>query len=600
MPEGSENGRGRLPPSKAWPLIKRFWPWVRPYIRYVWVMVVLLVISTPLPLASPLIVRRVVDDAVQSSARGDIVFWGMVLVGMTLMNVAFALAIGYATTLFHTKVIRDIRLSLYFHMQRMSYRYYSDKEAGYLMSRQADDVGNLRGVMSDSFASAAVDLVRGIAYAAMIFYVEWRMALGGLFLVVVIFGFQYAISGKMRELARLTRETWAEVSKSLHQGISGYPLIQATASERHEARRFAHVLHGSVRANVKQDMFFLLTRNVFRLIGGVAPTIIVLAGVYLIVTADLTVGGLFAFFMYLMQMFSAFGTVANVNPRMQSSLASLERIYEVLDTEPEVTSPVEGQQIDALAGAVTFEDVFFEYEDDRPVLRSISLDVPPRTMVALVGPSGAGKTTLAHLLPRFFDPVAGRVLIDGHDLTDLDLHWYRKHIGLVPQEIFLFDRSVEDNIRYGSSSDLSHEQVRAAASAANALEFIESMPEGFDTLIGERGVKLSGGQRQRLAIAREILRNPAILVLDEATSSLDSRTEALIQEALGVLLAGRTSFVIAHRLSTVVRADMIVALEDGRIAEVGTHDELLARDGLYATLYQSQFREDRGAGPETP
>ncbi len=422
----------RLPPSKAWPLIKRLWPWVRPHMGYVWAMVLLLVMSTPLPLASPLIVRRVVDDAVQNSDRSDILFWGGVLVGMTLMSVAFALSIGYCTTLFHTKVIRDVRLQLYFHMQRLSYRYYGDREAGYLMSRQTDDVGNLHGVMADSFATGSVDLVRGIAYAAMIFYVEWRMALGGLVLVVAIFGFQYAISGTMRNLARLTREKWTEVSKALHQGISGYPLVLATASERHEARRFAHVLHDSVRANVRQDMFFLLTRNAFRLIGGVAPTIIVLAGVYLIVTSELTVGGLFAFFMYLMQMFSAFGTVANLNPRMQSSLASLERIYEVLDTDPEVVSSAGGRKPEKLEGAVTFENVGFEYDPDRPVLRDIRLVVPAQTMVALVGPSGAGKTTLAHLLPRFFDPVAGRVLIDGHDLRDLDLHWYRRHIGLVP------------------------------------------------------------------------------------------------------------------------------------------------------------------------
>ena len=600
MPRPNTDDGKRLPPSQTWPLVKRFWPWVRPHLRYVWIMAALLIVSTPLPLISPLIVRRVVDDAVLNSDRTDILYWGAVLVGMTLLSVVFALATGYSTTLFHTKVIRDIRLDLYLHLQRLSYRYYSDKEAGYLMSRQTDDVGNLRGVMADSFAQGTVDLVRGIGYAGMIFYVEWRMALGGLVLVLFIFGFQYAISGTMRRLSRDERESWTEVSRTLHQGLSGYPLVMATASERHEARRFAHAVHGNVRAGLRQQMFFLVTRNVFRLVGGVAPTIIVLAGVYLIVNSDLTVGGLFAFFMYLMQMFSAFGTVANINPRMQSSLASLERIYEVLDTEPEIASRGGGIRIDDFAGNVSFEGVSFEYEEGVPVLRNVSLEVPARTMVALVGPSGAGKTTLAHMLPRFFDPSSGRITVDGHDLATLDLHWYRRHVGLVPQEIFLFARSVADNLSYGSI-DVSDDELREAAAAANALEFIERMPDGFDTLIGERGVKLSGGQRQRLAIAREILRDPTILILDEATSSLDSETEALIQEALGVLLAGRTSFVIAHRLSTVVRADVIVALDDGRIVETGQHEELLAAKGLYSRLYQSQFQFDpKLQGPKLP
>jgi len=338
-------------------------------------------------------------------------------------------------------------------------------------------------------------------------------------------------------------------------------------------------------------MFSLLTSRIFSLIGGVAPTIIVLAGVYLIVTSDFTVGGLFAFFMYLAQMFGAVGRVAGLNSSLQRSVASVERIYEVLDTTPEVVSPHPGLKPGALEGEVRFERVTFEYLPDRPVLHDLSLTIPPRAMVALVGPSGAGKTTLAQLILRFFDPSDGRILIDGNNLRDLNLRWYRERIGLVPQDVFLFDRSVAENITYGNSG-ASPAQMRAAAEAANALEFIEAMPEGFDTVIGERGVKLSGGQRQRVAIAREILRNPKILILDEATSSLDSATERLIQQAMEVLLAGRTSVVIAHRLSTVLRADQIVVLDEGRIVETGRHPELLEADGLYANLYRSQFVED--------
>jgi ABC-type multidrug transport system fused ATPase/permease subunit len=583
---GAEEGRR----TRAWPLIKRFWPWVRPHMRYVWAMFVLLLVSTPLSLISPLIVRRVVDDAVQRSNREEILVWGAVLVAMTVVNVLLNLGIGYAQIIFHTRVLRDLRLQLYLSLQRLSQRYYSDKETGYLMSRQVDDVDNLEGVMADAFARAGVDVVRAVGYVLMVFYIEWRMALGALVLVGLIFGFQYAISGMLRERSRVAREKWTEVSQALHQSISGYSLVQATASERQEARRFTRVLHASVRAQVRQDMFSLLTSRVFALIGGVAPTIIVLAGVYLIVTSDFTVGGLFAFFMYLAQMFGAVGRIASLNSSLQPSVASLERIYEVLDTTPEVISPRPGLRPSPLEGEVVFEGVTFAYRPDVPVLHDIALTIAPRTMVALVGPSGAGKTTLAQLILRFFDPAEGRILIDGNDLRELNLRWYRERIGLVPQDVFLFDRTVADNISYGNTS-AGQEEVLAAATAANALEFIEQMPEGFETLIGERGVKLSGGQRQRIAIAREFLRNPRILILDEATSSLDSATERLIQQAMETLLAGRTSVVIAHRLSTVLRADKIVVLDEGRIVEIGRHEELLSAAGLYAALYQSQFAD---------
>lgn len=583
------------PPGRAWPLVRRFWGWMRPHRRYAWAIFALLLASTPLSLISPLIVRRVVDDAVERSSPDEVLFWGLVLVAMTLLSVVLGLAIGWCTTIFQNKVFRDLRLSLYLHMQRLSLRFYVDRETGWLMSRQVDDVNSLDGVMADTLGRAAIDGLRAVGFAVMIFYLEWRMALGGLLLALLIFGFEYAISPRIRRLSKVARERWSEVSKTLHQSLSGHALVQSTSSERREAMRFTGTLHESVRAQVRRDLFSLLTRNVFRLIGGVAPTIIVLGGVWLIVTSDFTVGGLFAFFMYLMQMFGAVGGVVEANAGVQRSLASLERIYEVLDTTPEIANRPNARRLEALRGTIRFERVGFEYEPGRPVLHEIDLEIGAGEMVALVGPSGAGKSTLASLVPRFYDPTEGTITLDGHDLTELDLRWFRRHIGIVSQEIFLFDRTVADNIAYGSPR-ASREQIREAAAAANALAFVDDLPEGLDTLIGERGVKLSGGQRQRLAIAREILRDPTVLILDEATSSLDSETEALIQEALGTLLRDRTSLVIAHRLSTVLRADVIVVLEDGRIVDRGRHGELLARGGLYARLYESQF----GALQDTP
>ena len=571
---------------KTWSLIKRLWPELRPHLRYVWGILIAMLLATPLALASPLIIRLVIDDAI-GGERSQLLDWGLILLAMTLGSVILGLLSGYCSTLFHTKVIYDLRKKLYLHVQRLSLSYYRDKETGYLMSRQVDDVGNLAGVMADAFGKAAIESLRAVAYMGMLFYVEWRMALGGVVLALMIFGFEYAISGQLRRRSREARERWTEVSEALHQSVTGHYLVQSTASERREARRFSGVLHKSVRAGVSRDLFSLWTNHIFHLIAGVAPTLIILAGVYLIVSSDFTVGGLFAFFMYLVQMFGAVGAVAGLNPAMQSSLASLERIFEVLDVEPEIREPECGRRLEH-AGALRFEDVSFSYDEKRPVLQGIDLDLPPQSSVALVGPSGAGKTTLAQLVPRFYDPSEGRILADGIDLRELDLRSFRRQVGIVPQEVFLFDRSVAENIAYGRpGADLS--EIREAARAANALDFIEAMDEGFDTMIGERGVKLSGGQRQRLAIARELLRDPAILILDEATSSLDSESEALIQEALATLLAGRSSIVIAHRLSTVIRADQILVLDQGSIVERGRHEELLAKEGLYARLFHSQF-----------
>ena len=573
----------------AFALIKRFYPHTRRHNRYVWVSLVCLIVATPLSAVSPILIQRLIDAASGAFDRDRIFDTALLLCGLSLVSVALGIVNGFSTRRFHVKVIRDLRLRLFRHAQALSLRFYHDRETGWVMSRLTDDVGSLGGVMADQFARVAVDVVRAVIFTAMLFVVEWRLATGGLIVAGLIFGFEYLVSPGLRKRSELVNERHTKLSEALHQGLSGHALVRATASERREAKRYSRTLHEFVRAVVSRDLFSLFTDHVFHLIAGIAPTLIILAGVYLIAAGGFTVGGLFAFFMYLAQMMSAVGSIAGMNPALQASLAALGRIFEILDTRPEVASPVDGRRPETLAGAVRFEGVVFGYDAAKPVLHGIDVDVRPRTTVALVGPSGAGKTTFIQLLGRFYDPQQGRITIDGIDLRDLDLSYYRRRLGIVPQDIFLFDRTIAENIAYGRPRAAPSE-IAAAARAANALDFIEKLEKGFETVIGERGVKLSGGQRQRLAIARELLRDPAVLILDEATSSLDSESEALIQDALVRLLAGRTSFVIAHRLSTVMRADVILVLDQGRIVERGRHTDLAAAGGLYARLFESQFK----------
>lgn len=570
-------------------MIRRFLPYTKPHGRYVAVGLFCALISIPVGLAEPLIMRAVFDQALP---RGDyrlLVQLGLILIILTLINHVVGFISRYVSTVFHNKVLFTVRRALYEHVQRLSLRYYADKKTGYLMARQSDDVDNLRGIMADTFTTAAVNLLKAVVFVAMLFYLEWRLATGGLVFVAAIFGTMYLYSRPLRMRNRETQEAWARVSGTLHEGITGIYLVKSAAAEKREARQFVGQLVAYVRAVLRRDMMGMFSRYTTGLIGGLAPTGVLLLGAYLIMKGHFTVGGLFAFFMYLGQLFGATSGLADLNPTLQRALASLERIYEVMDTPPDIREKPDAIPLIHPQGRVTFEDVAFEYLSGQPVLQGISLDVPPGTLVALVGPSGAGKTTMVNLIPRFYDPTQGTIYIDGYDVRDVRLASLRTHIGVVPQDVFLFARTIRENILYGKPK-ATEEEVVEAARLAHAHDFIVDFPEGYDTVIGERGVKLSGGQRQRIAIAREILRNPRILILDEATSSLDSESERLIQQALDNLMRDRTSFVIAHRLSTVLHADLIVVLDRGYMVEQGTHEELLAYGGLYRRLYETQFK----------
>lgn len=485
-------------------------------------------------------------------------------------------------------VVSDARRMVYQHVQRLSLRFYEDKQTGQLMSRIINDTDLFERMIAHALPDVIVNGITLVAVTVILLSMNTQLTLLTLIPIPIIIFALIGYTKLVRPAFRRRQQSIGELNAVLNESLSGIREVKAFAREEDELEKVDSkiqlVLHKNLRALKLMAMF----NPIFDFAAGIGQLLVIYFGARMAITGTLSIADLVAFFLYLDSFYTPVRTLGNSMEAIQESLAGFERIAEILVVEPEITSPAEPHVFtEPLRGHVRFENVNFHYVEGDEVLKDITLDIPSGTSVALVGPTGVGKTTLVSLIPRFYDVIDGRVSIDGVDVRVFDLDQLHESISIVLQDVFLFHGTIRENILFGNPG-ASEEEVYRAAEIANATEFIERLPDGFDTLNGERGVKLSGGQKQRLSIARAVLKDSPILVLDEATSSVDTETELLIQEALDRLIVGRTTIIIAHRLSTIRNADKIVALEGNRITEAGTHEELLERRGLYYKLHTAQ------------
>lgn len=487
-------------------------------------------------------------------------------------------------------VMRDLRDELYRHLHTLSLRFFAKNPTGEVMSRLTSDVDLVGRSVTTFFSQGLKESFMILSFMGLLLLIKWELALLSL-LIIPIAAYPIAEFGKrIRSRTRKVQERRGELNHLLQETLSGIRVVKAFGTEGHEVARFSEKNQEIFREDLRIVKVESLSSPLLEVLGSFGVLGMVWLGAYLVIKGVLTPGELMAFLGALASLYQPIRRLSGVNNNIQKGLAGVKRVFEVLDLRPDVAEAPDAVELPRMKEGIAFRDVSFSYDDDgHYVLKGINFSAKLGEIVAIVGSSGVGKTTLVNLIPRFYDPSEGWIEIDGVDIRKATLKSLRDQMGIVTQDTILFDDTVFWNIAYGRRS-VTREAVRGAAEAANALEFIERLPQGFGTRIGERGVRLSGGERQRIAIARAILKDPPILILDEATSALDAESERLVQEALEGLIQNRTTFIIAHRLSTIIRADKIIVLEDGRIVEMGTHAELLARRGVYFKLYQNQLQ----------
>jgi subfamily B ATP-binding cassette protein MsbA len=571
--------------------LKKLFKYVAPYWKQMALAAVSLTIWSLISLAMPYAARYLVDSVFVSYSRTELNRITLILFGLFIFQAMIGYGQNYLLHFIGQRVIADLRLSIQQHLLYLPLRFFKESRVGEIVSRVTNDVTTLQAVLTETpiaMLRQVITIVGGITLMAIM---NWQLTLIIFAIVPPLIILAIYFGRKVEKLSTLIQDRLATAISVLEESISGIRIVKSFTQERYEEKRFKERIERTFDTTMDRTRVRAAFIPLVSLMGFIAVTGIMWIGGQFVLNKTLTPGELVAFLFYMAMVAAPLGEFAGVYTQVREAIGAAARIFEIMEAPSEPVQAEEAESMPTIEGKVTFNHVSFGYETDDLVLEDINLTVYPSEVIALVGPSGVGKTTMVNLIPRFFDPTDGAITIDSHQITKVTLKSLRSQIGLVPQETFLFGGTISENIAYGNP-DAPEQDIINAAKAAYAHDFIMDMANGYETEVGERGVKLSAGQRQRIAIARALLKNPRILILDEATSALDSESEQMVQKAFKVLMKNRTTFVIAHRLSTIKNADRILVLQEGKIVEQGSHKDLMAREGLYHHLWTLQFREE--------